>query len=132
MVRKRPPIHRRRLLIDRAIQIPLLTYSVAMASVGILTASVSSVFWRIVVQSDDYQWASSYVLALGALLAFGLMIFVGLYLTNRIAGPLYRMREHMKAIADGANPEPIVSREDDYMGELFKEYNRLIEKISKK
>ncbi len=131
MANHRPPLHRRRLLIDKSIQIPLLTYSVCMTSIGLVVASAFSVLWANVMESE-FSWLGPFVLVGGGVLSFAIMIFLGLFVTNRVAGPLFRLRQHMQAVADGENPDPIVSREDDFTSELFREYNRLLARMGKK
>jgi len=48
---------------------------------------------------------------------------VGLVLSHRVAGPLYRMKEHLLETAAGRSPRPLKFREKDYFQELAEAYN---------
>ena len=46
--------------------------------------------------------------------------------TNRIAGPIYRLKKEMQKVVDGGTPAPITLRKDDMMIELIELYNSMI------
>ncbi len=121
---------RRQLLVDRNIQLPLLIYSLFMAGLGIVIASLSSVLVTIVAVDDYPDWLLPTIILGGGVIALLAMILVGLYITNKVAGPLLRMRMHMKELADGKPASALSLREGDFTKELLAEYNRVVEHVS--
>ena len=129
----RPPIYKRSLLIDRSIQVPLLLYTLCMATIGIALVVGLSAYWTLLMPQSTSPWVSPILMAGGALFAYAIMVLLGLYVTNRVAGPLHRLKEHMEAVTKGENPGPLEPRKDDYVNqELIEQYNKLIEAFSKK
>lgn len=56
-----------------------------------------------------------------------LMLAVGVLVTFRIAGPLYRLEEHLKDVLSGERSEPCTLRKGDSLGELCELINRATE-----
>lgn len=52
-------------------------------------------------------------------------------LTNRFAGPLFRLRNSMRCLARGEKVEPVYFREHDFWPEIAEEFNALIVKIER-
>ena len=78
---------------------------------------------------DDPQVARAVQEALPGMLASNLMwtslfllpfsLLVGIHVTHRVAGPAYRIEQHLDAIANGANPEEACRlRTNDELQEL--------------
>lgn len=131
-MKNRPLLHKRKLFIDRTIQLPLLVYSIAMATVGVAIAAIFSVYaskWI----NFEHDFTLSMVFIIGcALFCYSVMLILGLYVSNKIAGPIYRMQMHMKDLCAGNNPTPLTTRENDYINkELIEQYNQLIQKFNK-
>jgi len=55
-----------------------------------------------------------------------LMLVVGVLVTHRIAGPIYRMERHLEAIARGENPGECRIREGDEFHELCARLNEAV------
>ena len=70
-------------------------------------------------------WVEVTVLALGLFLP--LMIAFGILLTHRIAGPVYRIEQHLRAFLRGEETGPCVLRKGDEMGELCDLVNQALE-----
>ncbi len=51
-----------------------------------------------------------------------------LELSNRFAGPLFRLRRHMHLLAEGKQVEPLQFREDDFCHEIALDFNRVLER----
>ena len=64
--------------------------------------------------------------------AFVSTVVLGALYSHRIAGPLYRLNKHMKAIADGAEPAPVSFRRRDQFQELVESFNAMIDRLSKR
>jgi methyl-accepting chemotaxis protein len=52
-----------------------------------------------------------------------LMLIVGVLVTHRIAGPIYRMEKHLEALARGENPGECRIRKEDEFQELCERLN---------
>ncbi len=58
-----------------------------------------------------------------------MMVFGGLILSNRVAGPLFRLQKHMKEIMSGETKRKVAFREKDFFPELAETYNELLVKV---
>jgi nitrogen fixation/metabolism regulation signal transduction histidine kinase len=127
---KRPYLHKRSLLVDRNIQIPILVYSVAVSTLGVTLAAAFAVYGAHLI-NFRVDFTSSLIFVVGcAFFCYSIMMIAGLYLTNKIAGPIYRMHMHMKEVCEGKSPEPLTTRDDDFVNkDLIKQYNQLLEKL---
>ena len=54
------------------------------------------------------------------------VIFVGLILSNRIAGPIYRIKKHLKLVASGNYDMPLKLRQKDELKDVAKGVNKLV------
>lgn len=70
---------------------------------------------------------SNMILTLGVLLP--MMLLVGILITHRIAGPIYRFEQHLEAIARGENPGACKIREDDELQSLCDTINRAVDQL---
>ncbi len=126
---KRPSFYKRTLWVDRSIQLPLLTFTLAMATVGTTGVAAFSVYYVTLFPPGSDDLIVKLVWFLAAFLCYGIMLWLGLFVTNRVAGPLIRMKEHMEALNRGERPEPLTARKDDFVNhDLIKAYNDLVEK----
>ncbi len=53
----------------------------------------------------------------------------GVIVTHRIAGPLYRLEQHLAAIAAGEDPGPCTLRKFDELGEFCETMNAAVERL---
>jgi methyl-accepting chemotaxis protein len=63
--------------------------------------------------------------------AFAVMMGLGIVYSHRIAGPLHKLSNRMKEIADGAEPTPVSFRRNDQFQELTGSFNAMIAKLKK-
>lgn len=54
---------------------------------------------------------------------FGIIMLMGMILSHRVAGPLYRLNKHMCDVANGKVSEPVAFRKSDFFQELATSYN---------
>lgn len=54
-------------------------------------------------------------LAVSVVLVVPSLVLLGVRMTFRIAGPLYRMEQHLRAVADGEDVEPCTIRKGDQL-----------------
>jgi len=125
---QRPTLFRRRLLVDNFMQLTLLMYCIAIACVGVMAAAFFGFLIVISVPSELSTQTPVTLFVMGGVMSFIAMCFLGLYLTNKIAGPLVRLREEMRRVADGETPRTLVPREGDMAKSLYVEYNRLVQR----
>jgi nitrogen fixation/metabolism regulation signal transduction histidine kinase len=63
-------------------------------------------------------------------LCFALLFFIiGILLTHKVAGPLYKLQLFLKAAADGADHGKLYFRDGDYFSNIADTYNESMEKI---
>lgn len=141
----RPKSFRRRFLINPSFQLAFIgrMISVAVAIIAVFYGANAYFFWNLRDQAVnqnvpldhiffrylDYheQRITTMVLALGVVVILGLAVF-GLLYSHRIAGPLYRLTKHLRAIADNqAEPARVAFRRGDYFQEIASAYNDQLE-----
>ena len=49
--------------------------------------------------------------------------------TNRFAGPIFRLRRSMRELADGEHVEPVHLRKGDYWQDVADQFNRVIQRV---
>ncbi len=127
---QKPNFFKRRLIVDPAFQFLMLGYTlfviIATTSVGFLSGKLQDPTFLI-----SYQLVNQS--AVVASFALNLTVFMSVFLTmvflsNRIAGPLYRLRNEMKRVAEGGQPKALVFRKSDLFKSLADEYNILVTK----
>lgn len=73
-------------------------------------------------------------LRLGPTIAFALLLLPAvvydfLRVSNRLVGPVARLRGAMRALADGQHVEPIQFRQDDFWRDFAEEFNALARRM---
>jgi methyl-accepting chemotaxis protein len=66
-----------------------------------------------------------------AAVAFVAVCLIGLVLSHRVAGPLYRLHKHMKDVADGKTTEEVRFRTKDHFLELSDAFNAQLARMKK-
>ncbi len=73
----------------------------------------------------DYQQRRLWMLfGIGGAAVIGFTLTYGLWMSNRIAGPIYRLRRHLADLRRGRT-EPIAFRRGDYFSDLADDLNAL-------
>lgn len=125
----RPGLLSRKLVINKEVQIPLLIYSMLMMGVGVLFSTVLSSA-SVAYYESGSPWKVVAVVFVVAIFVFFMMTYVGILLTHKIVGPMFRLREHMKRVNSNQDPGPLNLRDGDYIDpDLVKEYQAILEKI---
>ena len=125
-----------RLLVHRQVQMALVKRSIIywFSCVGFLIMPVT--LWRTWNMPDQLifghllavcQEYSGILLTASALLP--LAMFDMLQLSNRIAGPLFRLRGALSSLGSGENPKRIKFRENDFWQEIADEFNRVADRM---
>ncbi len=137
---------RRKFLINPEFQLRFLGYVLGIAVITILVFFVAKlvffqqvqqyllsigmppehmVFRFISKQSVRMNW----IFAAAALIESTLLTVWGLMISNRIAGPLYRLHREMISIADGSKNRIVSVREKDFFQEMAQAFNQVLKKM---
>jgi methyl-accepting chemotaxis protein len=115
-------------LVNNRLQLTILFYGfiLAMSGNGIITIfqNLTSGQFNFMGPTGMYWFAIgiSFVLCL-------LLVLLGLMVSNRIAGPIHNLKNHMEAVLENKGPAPLNIRKDDYFSEIVEPYNSLIAKV---
>ncbi|MGE0763550.1 MAG: hypothetical protein AB7N80_09765 [Bdellovibrionales bacterium] len=121
------PFYSRTFLINKRMQLTFLMYSVFLAMVVSVT---NFCFQLLMANSETVPTPIDLsVVALSMMFIFTVVIFFGLYLTNRIAGPLFRLQRHMESVASGQTTEPLAFRKKDYFSDIIEPYNKILQRL---
>lgn len=127
----KPHYKRRKLLINAKVQILFLIYGVSLALFTLWSASVYHELFRepaeISKVANTSEYLSGYVnipLALALCVGFSIFILAGIYFSNLIVGPIYRLMSHMDAINEGKEVTELTFRGMDFFQEILPTYNQ--------
>lgn len=115
--------YRRTLLVNRGAQFRTIAYGVVAAVVGGLYSLTLERF----LQTGDM--GALVVPLLIGVFVFALVVLLGLIISGQIAGPIYRLHQNIRRLRDGAKAEKIFIRKGDAYGDLFLDYNLLIDRL---
>lgn len=118
---------KQRLVINRQVQLSLIVHSILLAFLLAMPLYLSQF---ISLKYPDLFYGTHLIIVIFVLCFF---IFVAAFifsfaLTNRIAGPLYRLKKHLDEMVNGAPISNLQVRKKDYFQELIDSYNQFIEK----
>lgn len=146
----KPRAFRRRYFIDSAIQGPIIAYIVALivlsfGGFGILfwkgyqdyIATAKSVlspsdFEAIAVHLRDGQSLAMSILQYCFVAALIIASIGGLFVSHRIAGPIYRLRKTLRRIRDEGKPVQVSFRTGDYTTGLGVDFNEAMKVLEKR
>jgi nitrogen fixation/metabolism regulation signal transduction histidine kinase len=118
----------RKLVVNPRLQIGIMAYTIAFIT---LVDSIN-LYCQTFLINNEVSSGMRVLMTSGVIfVTFVSAIVFGMILTNRIAGPIYRLRRHMSEVADGQHTLPINFRKNDYFSEIIPEYNKIIEKLPK-
>lgn len=79
--------------------------------------------------NDDWLWEQHGIILVGAALTLPLLLIDVLRTSNRIVGPIHRMRRSMRALAAGEYVQPIEFRGADYWQGVADEFNEVAQYV---
>jgi type II secretory pathway pseudopilin PulG len=125
---------RRQYIIDKKFQWTIIGYTFAISiltTVGHMILSRLAAFAEMQIQSGfGTNWSAARLAAIGVTLFFyGAIFIIALLFSNRLAGPLFRLRRHMDEASRKRPAPPVRFRKDDYFHDLQESYNRLLESL---
>jgi len=142
--------HRRRvLLINPKFQISFLAYTcgIAFAILGIFFTANRYFFWKFAQRGKqiglppehvffrfltEQQTMMDVIFFVTATITFTALIVYGLYLSNRVAGPIYRLKKYLVDYASGRVTSKLTFRKKDYFLELAAHVNDCLDKVDSK
>jgi hypothetical protein len=128
---------RRQLFVDPKVQGALLLRVVAYWFLSLLILSMLLLDWRIVTNpgqpfyahfQEMWYWYGP-VAAIATLILLPLLLFDSVRLSNRFAGPLFRLRRELRKLSSGETARPIQFREGDFWHDFAGEFNALAERV---
>ncbi len=126
-------VKRKQLFIDPRVQSALIRrilvyWFVCLVAVGIFGTVIDLLALNHPIWSQQ-PWNVVMPIALASCLMLPLIVLDMLRLSNRFAGPMYRFRKSLRALAKGERVEKIYFREGDLWQGLSVEFNALVERL---
>ena len=129
--------NRRRFFVDFKVQGALMLRSVTYWGFCLLSISVMLIIWRVVsgppqLFRDHFVevWQRFAPALVASCLLLPLVLMDSVRLSNRFAGPIFRLRRCMKALVRGEQVQPIHFREGDFWHDLADDFNVLAARLS--
>jgi hypothetical protein len=126
---------RRRLLVAPRFQWPIVGKVLVLATLvaAFFTWSLYYLVWKSALQnghalliSEFHRGEVWYLWGACLLLCLGLSTMIMLMVTRRIAGQVHRFEMSVDQLLAGQNPDPIMTRKDDYFHEFEADLNSCI------
>jgi sensor histidine kinase YesM len=128
-------IARKRYFVDRKVQGALLVRTFFYWLFCFAAITIMLLIWRSLAAAEpfwmqlDEVWFRHAPIAIVSVLLLPLVLVDVVRTSNRFAGPMYRMRKHMRAIMNGQQVGPLKFREHDYLIEFADEFNAMLKFI---
>ncbi len=124
-------MHQRTYIVNRNLQLTIILYSLILAA----WISLANIIFQTVLLGrwgKFVQLNYMYLVPAATIIMFTSAILFGLVLTNRIAGPIFRLRQHMEDVAEGKTHQPMEFRKADYFSDLIEPYNKIVVRLKDK
>ncbi|XCN75369.1 MAG: hypothetical protein Q3M24_11765 [Candidatus Electrothrix aestuarii] len=117
------PFYKMKWYVGTKIQRDLIVYTICVSLLSqALIASYIFVDNNLI--TDSY---AHYIITALQIAFFGFIIY-GFWLSNRIAGPLFRLKRHLDEVAEGKADPEIQFRKNDYCADLAESFNAVVQK----
>ena len=130
------PFERKKLFVDRRVQLPFLARAVGYWLLCVLTVMLLLVFTsmlaepiRAIVPEADGPWLRLGPTLICSVLFLPVVVYDFLRLSNRLVGPVLRLRKAMRALAAGEHVDPLRFREGDFWQEFADEFNAVARRV---
>ena len=124
------PFKRKKLFVDRQVQWAFLFRGIGYWLMCLFTVMLLLLFTstlaepaRLFYPEADSPWFRLGPTVLCAVLFLPVVVYDFLRLSNRLVGPVLRLRRAMRALAAGEHVEPIHFRENDFWRDFADEFN---------
>lgn len=129
---------RKRYFVDRKLQGALLMRTLGYWCFCVLATGMVLLCWT--VATGPHRPFLSYfslhelvqqhgAVLLASILLLPILLLDVLIITNRFAGPLYRLRRSMRALAAGEHVQPVAFRDGDFWHDMADEFNALADYV---
>ena len=132
-----PQIRRRRLIVDAKLQGALLTHVVLYWLYCLITVLLIALVWIVFAKRPstsadlvEQLWGNFGPVLVGSVLILPLVLLDFLRISNRLAGPMVRLRREMKALANGEVSRSVQLREGDFWLEFAEDWNQALARHS--
>ena len=115
------PFYKKKWFVGTRVQRDLIIYVICMC----LLSQLLVMSHNLVEDNLINRAYAPYLILLIQITYFGFIAY-GFLLTNRIAGPLFRLKTHMDEMAEGKTDSEIHFRKNDYGSELAESFNALV------
>ncbi len=129
---------RQKLLVDRSVQLSMVTRVLFQWFTFLAAVVIVLPMFRAIVLGDATTPLALRAKAAGIDAAILLVVFLAFLpyfvydtfkLTNRFAGPMFRLRRTLKSIADGAPLRPLKFRKGDFWHDVANDFNRMATRL---
>jgi signal transduction histidine kinase len=127
-IMKKVKSYQRKLIVNQVLQFTILLHSILMAT----TISLVTLFFEnAALQNWLYAGRLNQVILIssGIFVLFTVTIINSFVLTNKVAGPIYRLKKHMEDVVSGKPVHDLKFRKSDYFREILVPYNTILLKI---
>ncbi len=128
---------RRRYFIDKKVQGALLIRTVWYWGFCLLTIGIMLAIWRSFTGPAQvfydhfhdiyYRYGPALI---ASILLLPIVVLDVIRLSNRFAGPVYRLRDVLQRVARGEKVEPIQFRDDDFWKEIADDFNAIVDRLN--
>jgi nitrogen fixation/metabolism regulation signal transduction histidine kinase len=130
------PQKRRRLLIDRQVQGAVIKRAAMYWIFYALSIASWIVCWQMIYNSLEITasgfgglWMQFGPALVASLLLLPVVLIDAVRVSNRFAGPMFRLRRAMNQLADGESVEPLQVRDDDFWSDVVESFNRVAARL---
>lgn len=144
---ERPPFYKRRYIVNKKLQFRIAL--IMILEIALISIVMSTI---IVCLNDYYQDIFHYIAGPTELqtplqeinkpvwmfmfgsITFSSVVFalVGIFLSHKIAGPLYRLKRHMIGIGKGSLPTELRFRKGDHLHDIADAFNEMVEGLRRR
>jgi hypothetical protein len=127
---------RRQKFVDRQVQGSIVLRTATYWVLCMFTLSLMLFVWQILTSPAEPfllhlkgMWHQYGPVAIASMLILPILIIDIVGLSNRFAGPIYRLRRSMRQLADGEPVKPFKPRDNDFWIDFADDFNRLLARV---
>ena len=120
---KKTPFYKKKWYIGTKIQRDLIIYIFGMCLISQLLVISQNIANDVLSDKSYMQYLATVV----QVVFYGYILY-GFWLSNRIAGPLFRLERHMYEVAEGKIDSELKFREKDYVTDIAEAFNEVVKK----
>ena len=129
---------RKRIFVDAKVRGALVLRVAFYWVVCLITITLMLLCWRILTGPArmfythfEYMWFHYGPALIASFLLVPLVMIDIIRMSNRLVGPILRLRRSMRALAEGQDVRPIHFRDGDFWKEFADEFNAVVERVQR-